>query len=319
MKTILVTAISGQVGHGILKCLHGYDGQILGTDIGDYPVGIDMISQFFKVPYASESSYILTLLDICKRNNVSHIIPVNEEEIAKVSTNADTFTSIGVTPLVLPIEKFRLCSDKYELPTTLNKYGVNSPKTYIVDEFVPDGSEYIAKLRFSAGSRLVQKFETKSELDAIIKNIDKDIIIQQYIPSPDTEYTVGIFAMPDEIRSITFRRILKNGYSQFIELATEPEFNQLAKTIAVKFGIVGCFNIQLRRHHGKNYVFEINPRISGTVYFRHQLGFEDVRWWLAYVSGERILPYVPQYTKAIGIRESNEKYLMKEAYFPPEE
>jgi carbamoyl-phosphate synthase large subunit len=323
LKTILVTAISGQVGHGILKCLNGYDGQIFGTDVSDYPVGMDRVSKCFKVPFARDSSYIFKLLDLCYSNGVSHLIPVNEEETAAVAANTDKFIAAGTIPVVLPLQQLRLCMDKYNLPKELNDLGILVPNTYTFCNFLPDGQEYIAKLRFSSGSRLVQRFSTATELEEIVRKSDSEIVIQQYIPSDDTEYTIGVFSTPNEIRSISFRRVLKNGYSQFVELADNSEFSQLAEQTAKNLNIVGCFNIQLRQHKGKNYIFEINPRISGTVYFRHQLGFEDVRWWLAYASDERILPYVPQYCKAVGIREWNEKFLLKEVtnmdFYPPPE
>ena len=50
------------------------------------------------------------------------------------------------------------------------------------------------------------------------------------------------------------------------------------------------------------------------MYFRHQLGFQDVRWWLAHSSGETILPYENKYAKVVGIREFNEKIVVSEMH-----
>jgi carbamoyl-phosphate synthase large subunit len=86
----------------------------------------------------------------------------------------------------------------------------------------------------------------------------------------------------------------------------------MAECIAKNLNIVGCFNIQLRKNEGKYYIFEINPRISGTVFFRHGLSFQDVRWWLAHSSNELLFPYIRKYAKAVGIREFNEKIISSE-------
>ena len=40
----------------------------------------------------------------------------------------------------------------------------------------------------------------------------------------------------------------------------------------------GSINIQLRIHKEVPMVFEINPRFSSTILFRHLLGFKDLEW-----------------------------------------
>lgn len=39
-------------------------------------------------------------------------------------------------------------------------------------------------------------------------------------------------------------------------------------------------NIQLRTNEGEAIAFEINPRFSSSMFFRHLLGFEDLQWSL---------------------------------------
>jgi carbamoyl-phosphate synthase large subunit len=202
--------------------------------------------------------------------------------------------------------------DKLLLSKRLTEIGLTAPFSCLPDEFQPDGGEYIAKLRHSAGSRLVRIITTREELAAIRSETESDIVIQKYIPSPDAEYTIGVFARPAEVRSIAFRRELKHGHSHFLELSLERSFQGIAETVAQAFEITGCFNIQLRQYNGKNYIFEINPRISGTAYFRHQLGFEDVRWWIASTNGDHVMKYVPMFSRAIGLRELNEKFILLE-------
>ena len=315
MKRVLVTAIGGQVGHGILKSLDGYDGEMFGTDIDDYPAGMDRVRSFFKIPLAMDAGFIPALIRICEDNAISHLIPVNEQEIVTVAENVDQFISKDIRVLSLNLEQLKTCSDKYTLPKTLTAFGLYAPESFTVDEFVPDGRQYIAKIRNSYGSRLTQIFETREQLMSTVARAAKEVVVQRYIPSPKTEYTIGVFATEREVRSIAFRRELEGGYTQLIELVTglDAEFRRIAECVAKNLKIVGCFNIQLRENEGKYYIFEINPRISGTVYFRHQLGFQDVRWWLAHSSGESVLPYENKYTKAVGIREFNEKIIISES------
>lgn len=57
-----------------------------------------------------------------------------------------------------------------------------------------------------------------------------------------------------------------------------PEIEQLLNAVAMYLDLQGCINVQLRMRAGVPYVFEINPRFSSTVRFRHKLGFSDVIW-----------------------------------------
>ena len=50
------------------------------------------------------------------------------------------------------------------------------------------------------------------------------------------------------------------------------------KLIADKINLSGSINIQLRKKGERVAIFEINPRFSSTVKFRHMMGFEDVIW-----------------------------------------
>lgn len=312
MKTILVTAVSGDVGNSILKCLDNREIRLLGADIGDYPAGIDKVEKLFKVPYATENSYLPKLARICQENLVTHLIPANEEEILKIAGNRSIFHKINVSLLCLELPQLNLCMDKYLLPKRLMEMGLTTPQTFLPHEFCPDGKDYIVKLRHSSGSRLVKIIKTREELAIIKKQYGDNIVVQEYIPSPQSEYTIGVFSTQTQVRSIAFRRELKSGHSQLVELDTSPIFQSLAEATAKKLNIQGCFNIQLRKYQNSYYIFEINPRISGTAYFRHQLGFEDVLWWVKYVSNENIPPYAARYKKAIGIREYKEKFISME-------
>jgi carbamoyl-phosphate synthase large subunit len=46
----------------------------------------------------------------------------------------------------------------------------------------------------------------------------------------------------------------------------------------VKLDLLGSINIQLRMTGNLPKIFEINPRFSSTVLYRHLFGFEDLIW-----------------------------------------
>lgn len=303
--TILVTAIGGNVATGIIRCLNDYKLSIIGCDINEYPMGIDLVKKFYRVPLAIDDTYIPTILDICDKNEITHIIPVNEVEIRVINHHRELFKEHGIHVIIQSPNILDICFDKYLCSNVLAELGVNVPQSMLPTEFIEDGDTYIAKLRTSSGSKLVKIISTKRELDELELQYPDQILVQQYISGENQEYTIGVFSDGCDVRSISFKRDLQHGYSSKIELVHDESLSALANTVAKGLNLVGSINIQLRKMNGRNYVFEINPRLSGTVHFRHLLGFQDAVWWYNLVSNYPLPPYINKYHKAIGIREIN--------------
>lgn len=306
-----MTAISGDVANGVLKCLQDTEDEIYGCDINDYPVGMDKVKLFWKSDLAIEPFYIDNLLAKCEEYEITHIIPVNEQEISVISKNRDRFLCKGIILVI---------NDEFIIDTFLDKYktymylktleDVTVPRTFLYNEYDGYYEPCIVKLRSSCGSKYLNVISSKEELDGLGLELEK-YVIQEYIDSHD-EYTVGVFSDGDNISVIIYKRKLQHGYTSFVELCHDDEIKQLAKQIANNISLRGYINIQLRKLDGKLFVFEINPRISGTVYFRYLLGFQDVLWWLDILEGKHVSPYKCVYGKVIGMRELSEKYVIKE-------
>jgi carbamoyl-phosphate synthase large subunit len=310
MRRILVTAIGGDVGHSILKCIDKTNNFIVGCDLIEYPVGLDLVDEYFISKNATDKSYLVDLLQKAILFEITHIIVVNEIEIKLISENQELFRNFKV----LINSKFIVSTflDKYETYKFLKSVNIDVPITYKVDEQIPNGKKYILKLKSSSGSKLLKIFTEKSQIEEIIKSDGDNYLIQEYIDSPNDEYTVGLFSNGDIINSITFKRELKGGYTKFVEYSNIPIINTLTEKIAKEISLKGSINIQLRIFEGRAYIFEINPRLSGTTNFRRKLGFDDVNWWLNYMDGLQIHKFRPTFKKAIGIRELNEKFLLIE-------
>lgn len=314
MRKILVTAISGDVANSILKILKETDDEVYGCDIYDFPVGMDKVKCFWKVKLAKHPDYISELIEGCRKFKITHLIPTNEQEIKVISDARVLFEDIGIKIVI---------NSKYIIDTFLDKYStyvflngireIDVPKTYSYTNFVEDGNKYIVKYRSSCGSKFLKIIETKKELDAL-DIVKEDVIIQEYIEVDNEEYTVGAFSAGKETHVIIFKRKLEHGHTSFVELVKDKEIEKISRIIAEEIKLKGFINIQLRKKDNKNYIFEINPRISGTANFRHKLEFMDVIWWLDYLDGKMDFEYHNNYKKAIGMRELSEKFVSIEKF-----
>ena len=312
MRKILVTAIGGDVSNGILKILQDTEDELYGCDIYDYPVGMDKVKDYWKSDLAVKPEYIPNLLLKCREIGITHLIPVNEMEIKVIGEHIAEFDDQGIKVMINAPFILDTFLDKYSTYEYLSKLkNISVPKTFGYDEFKEDGKKYIVKLRQSCGSKFLETITKKAELEKF--NLDKEAyIIQEYLENAQEEYTVGVFSDRDKISTIIFRRKLLHGYSSFVELVQDETIEKEAVEIAKSINLKGYINIQLRKQNEKNYIFEINPRISGTVVFRHLLGFEDVLWWLKVLDNEKVDGYKCECKTAIGMRELKEKFVILE-------
>lgn len=301
MRRILVTAISGNIGNGILKILkEEKETTLFGCDCNSLAAGMDLVSKFWQCPLAVDKNYIPFLLEKCRQYNITHLIPVNEREIEIIGQNRTLFEKNHVKLVIQSSHVLEICLDKAKTMLYLEKMGLHVPKTltnirYICKPLKSNGSKNIIQ------NSIVEQSHLQNE----------NYLIQEYIEG-EGEFTVGIFKNENIENIIAFRRVLKDGYSYQVELVKDNLLFDIAHRVAEVLDLSGYINIQLILKDGTYYIFEINPRISGTVRFRDSLGFRDVIWWLDLLDGNPIAKYECPYNKAIGIRELNEKFLVKE-------
>ena len=88
MKKILVTAIGGDVGYGIIKSIKksNYDLYIVGCDIKKYNCSYDLVDEFYSSPaYENEDEWWDFILKLILRMNIDIFFPVTEPEIKIVN------------------------------------------------------------------------------------------------------------------------------------------------------------------------------------------------------------------------------------------
>ena len=62
--------------------------------------------------------------------------------------------------------------------------------------------------------------------------------------------------------------------------------------MSILLKLEGSINIQLRFRVDEPIIFEINPRFSSTILFRHLLGFKDLIWSIEDANNQQISNYI---------------------------
>ncbi len=326
--SVLVTGVGGSgIGSQILKALKMSSLQlnIVGTDSTEKSTGIHEVHYFYKVPLANDAGYVGGILEICRLQKIQIIFPGSEPELMVFSQQRQLFLQAGI---VLPInseEVIGVCLDKYKTNLFLSENGFSFPKTIKISriEDIPQIDFYPVIIKPNtggSGSNGVMIAQNKDELSVFVLfllKISSDLVIQEYVGDSQSEYTVGVISSLDGefINSIAVHRLIENGLGNKMKVKNYSCKDELGKSLVVSSGIsqgtVGKFetvtkqceeiarkikskgplNIQCRLVGGKVFVFEINPRYSGTTPLRAIVGFNEPEIMIRkYVVGENIEP-----------------------------
>jgi carbamoyl-phosphate synthase large subunit len=277
---ILVTGCGGDIGQSIGKILNEYNlvNNLYGCDISDKNAAKFIYADFFLGLPCSDPAYIRNLETIVKEKSIDFIIPISEPELRFLSKQ--NISIIGDAKMILASSlALEIGFDKLKTADFLKKEKLPFPVTHSV-EHVDSVGEFpvVMKSRTGSGSSTVSIVKDNDTFVSLKKR-NPDFIVQEFLDGNNGEYTCGVFRSNSGIiRSIILQRELMGGFTGYGEVIKNKEIDKLLHDVAEKMHLVGSINIQLRLTSKGPVVFEINPRFSSTVRFRHLFDFKDVEW-----------------------------------------
>lgn len=302
-KKILLAGIgSGSLGLELLKCISLDNSYLVyGADVDPAAYGHSdsRFKRTFLINSTEESNYCSEIINICKLEGIQYIAPGAETTNRILCRNQEIFKNVSIFPLVNSLTVYDICSDKVRCNAYLKLHGLPSPHTVLV----PVGSSLYSFPVFpcvvkpsseSGGSNMVFLAEDLKEAQFFVTYLaarGASACVQEYIDSPN-EFTVGVLSSPNGkiLSSVALQRNLSSKLSRSMSYGTRiissgwsqgrieyfPEVCEQAEKIALSLGSTWALNIQGRVRDGLFIPFEINPRHSGTSYFRALSGFNEI-------------------------------------------
>lgn len=283
---ILITSIGGDIGSNIFNILkeqNFFVCNIIGTDIKKYVFCKKYLDKFYKVSKVKSPKYQDEIIHIIKENNIDLVIPSSEYDIVFFKENKIFIKELNVKILVnndIIIDTFL---DKYKTSEALEQMNINIPQTFLFSQYDNQlDFPLIVKANTSRISKKIYLIRKELELEHLQRNLENQdaFIIQNYIGTEEDEYTTTVYRNNQDIKVITFRRTLSGDKTGYAEIIVCEKLELYAKLIAEKYDLKGSINIQSRKYMEDYYIFEINPRISSTVYIRNHFNFSDLLWWI---------------------------------------
>lgn len=315
MLNILITSAGGNgAGNQIAKSLRLCNNKKYNLFFADNnPNNIQFRDgSILSLPLVSDKKYEEQISAIVKINKINVIVPGSDKELIYFAKNLDLYNEKAV---YIPINNYKtinLCLDKAALNNKLLELNFIPPNSmkFSYDSDLPEIDWYPVVLKPSGGgggSANVFIAQNRSELSNLLKYLkeaykDESFLLQEYVGTCDSEYTVGILHDSDGVfvdsiaikrdlsQSISVRSSVQNNtgkenLGKFLKISSGvsqgtigkfPIVTTQCRRIAESIGSTGPLNIQCRFVDGMVKVFEINPRYSGTSYFRSMIGFNEV-------------------------------------------
>jgi len=342
--TVLITGASGGgVGRQCIKSLRlgKLKYRIIATDTTSRSLGLYTdIDKAYLVPTVTDPNYLDTIFKICAKEKVQILIPGSEAELKIIGTQLKQFKKKNILVLTNNAEVINNCLDKWSNYKKLKSLGFNVPESYLPKnskdiDLIKKFPVVIKPYTGGGGSRGVFIAQNKKELSFFLDYLFRQgvsPVIQEYIGSPDEEYTVGVLhsLKGKLLGSFALKRVVKGamsvksaikdykndnvyvistGISQG-EVDDFPEVRKYAEKIANKIKSTGPLNIQCRKEGDKIYVFEINPRFSGTSAIRALCGYNEVETLIKiHLLGQK--PVKMTYKSGLVLRDLENFYIDK--------
>ncbi len=301
--TVAVTGAGSLVGQGIIKCLRrsGLAVRILGLDYFDTATGLkwcdsrgilpDILS-----PEIREDAWFDALCERVAAARCAVLFPGLDFELVPIAARREALRArTGCIAAISPIRTVETCRDKYRTACWLREAGFAAPRSFLPTAD-PDtleatlGFPMLVKPRTGSRSRGVRRVDDRAALSRALAET-ADPFIQQYLPGDEGEFTCGVVVLDGRVDTVAvLRRRLKDGNTIFAEAVDRPEIDSHCREIGRRLGAEGPVNIQLRLVDGVPYVFEINPRFSGTTVFRALLGINEPERVLLHLLGRDVGP-----------------------------
>jgi carbamoyl-phosphate synthase large subunit len=283
---VLITGIGGNVGQGVLKSLRAgrQDYHVVGIDMEPLAAGFSFVDQYYQTPRTGDPGFREAFESMARKEEIDAAYVCSPTELEFFAGHKEELESeLGLTIFVNPLTVVRIGSDKLKTAEFLRDAGFAFPDTVLCSD--EDGVQRLidrhgfplfAKPRVGSSSRNVFLLQSPAEIKAAAVLVP-DLVVQQYLPDPQSEFTAATLSGADQkVRAlIILRRELLQGTTYRTELSEDKNLENQVIQIVEALGAVGPCNLQFRVRDGDVFVFEINPRFSGTSGIRYLYGFND--------------------------------------------
>ncbi|WP_340077577.1 ATP-grasp domain-containing protein [Leptobacterium sp. I13] len=233
-----------------------------------------------KVPRLDHPSYIAELINLCKFNEITLVIPTIDTELLLLAKNTMFMKEQGVTPLIAALEIIEKCRDKRKIHSFFAQHHID-----VAREFSKDDYQLPLFIKPTDGSRSQDTYIIKNPNDLTdyhFKN-EKLMFLTYLDPDDYDEYTCDLYYGKDHFLKcvVPRKRIeVRDGEVNKGKTVNNELVPYIKERLGNVKGAVGCFTAQFFKHRKENQIIgiEINPRFGGGFPLSYLAGANFPKW-----------------------------------------
>ena len=312
----------------------GNSGKVIAANSDILTTAMQVADKCYKTPIIYSNDYIPTLLDICKKENISFLISLFDIDLPILAKNRAEFEKLGIKLIVPSLEAVNICNDKLKMCEFLNELQLPTVYTesdkkhfsYIENE-LKKGKSFMIKPRWGMGSLDIFEVKNVEELRVLYKkaksnledsylkfeaknDFDKSIIVQEKLIGKEYGIDVINDLKGNYVRTVVREKIaMRSGETDIAKVIEHKEIEKLGEMISNKLKHIANLDIDIIESNNKYYVIDMNVRFGGGYPFSHSAGINLPRAIISWVKGENadkayfVAEYGNIYAKNIDIKK----------------
>jgi len=293
----------------------GLNGNIVAVDIDPLAPALQEADRPYIVPRLSEPSYIPTLAEICRREQVHLIFPLIDPDILLLARHRQELESVGARVIVVSEEAAITTADKWLTYQFFRKLGVPTPYSWLPEQINSAALVYPVFIKPRFGSAGKQAFPVRNERELLFfLDYVPDPIVQEYLPGPEITNDV-ICDFEGNVLAVVSRQRIEVRWGEVAKGKTiyDPKIIQHCVTIARGLKSIGPITVQCILRDGKPYFTEINARFGGGVPLGIAAGVRSPHWFLALAAGLPVeVPPLGSYKVGIYLTRFDDSFFLTE-------
>jgi carbamoyl-phosphate synthase large subunit len=252
---VLVAGSGNVTGMNIVRAIKESVELIIGIDCGmENPA--DKFCKNYTVPLAEHHDYIKTLIDIIRKNHITHIFASNDHDLRSCAEHRDVLSKENI--MLNGTGKNILCwLDKKETARLFQLNNIATPE--LLEKITAPC--VIRKNKAGDGKKFVYILKNDYERNSIPCYPVQDAVITRY--KEGEEYTIDVLcdnqsnvlsAVPRK------RRRVEGGMAHFAEVMQDDALISKVCELSQKLGLTGVNCVQCIKQDSEYYFIEINPR-----------------------------------------------------------
>lgn len=242
--------------------------RVIVTDCSEQAPALYAADKYYIVPRMEQEGYLDCILDICRKESIELVLPLQEEELLLTAKNKAYFQSAGVFPIVSDYEKVVLCKDKYALNNRLMEQGIPAVPSVSARDFLAQNTEMgemFVKPRYGAGSVNTSAVRSRKLLEALVGDTAEELIVQPRLKGKEFGADVYVDFNSHEVITVFCKQKLRMraGETEKSLSVLEPAVEKLAADAVMALGLCGPLDVDILEQDGNYYILEINPRFGG--------------------------------------------------------